>query len=264
MGYLQTVDAQLAPVVRHLERESPGDVIGIYLFGSAATSGLRPDSDIDLLVVTSRSMSTAERRELAGLLLTVSGWKGHADRFPDAAGRRPVELTSVVSSDAHSWTRAPRRDFQYGEWLREELMGGHLLVAEEDPDVVVLAATAHRAHTVLMGPALDTLIPPVAPELLRDAAYESIPEVLAGMSGDERNALLTLARILVTLDTGRIVSKDAAAEVVASSLTGADRFLMERARDQYLGVDVGAPEPPNDAMVALAGRLASRARRIGR
>src|SRR5699024_7983949 len=37
---------------------------------------------------------------------------------------------------------------------------------------------------------------------------------------------LTLARILVTLDTGQIVSKDAAADMIAPTLNDADRALM--------------------------------------
>src|SRR5699024_399381 len=53
--------------------------------------------------------------------------------------------------------------------------------------------------------------------------------------GDEMNSLLTLARILVTLDTGQIVSKDAAADMIAPTLNDADRALMELARDVYLG-----------------------------
>jgi streptomycin 3"-adenylyltransferase len=102
VGYERKIDAQLAQTVRHLKDESPGDVVGIYLFGSAASSGVRPDSDIDLLVVTKCSMSTTERRRLVDLFLAVSGWKGHAGRFPDAVERRPIELISVVTFETRS------------------------------------------------------------------------------------------------------------------------------------------------------------------
>lgn len=259
MGYGQSVAALVAPVIRHLDEVSPGDVLGVYLFGSAASSGIRPESDIDLLVLTRRSLSSRERRDLTDLLLAVSGWRGHAARFPDAQDRRPIELTSLTAPQPGSWAGAPLRDFQYGEWLREGILDGHVPMPENDPDVTVLIATAHQAHRVLLGQPLGTLLPAVPSEALREAILASVPEVLACVEGDERNTLLTLARILVTLDTGRIVSKDAAAKTVANTLTGADRALMERARSHYLGIGDTAWDAPAGATTALARLLADRA-----
>lgn len=108
----------LTPLLEHLDRADPGDVVGVYLYGSARTSGLRPDSDIDLLLLTHRSLTAPERAALVSLLLRVSGWRGHAERFPDAVHRRPIELTSIVTGGLRPLTDTPRRDFQYGEWLR--------------------------------------------------------------------------------------------------------------------------------------------------
>jgi streptomycin 3"-adenylyltransferase len=147
--------------------------------------------------------------------------------------------------------------------MREELIEGHLPVPKEDLEVIVLVATAYSAHQVLFGPALDTLLPPVSQESLRNAVLASIPEVVAGMDGDERNGVLTLARILVTLDTGQIVSKDAAAEAVHPLLVGMDRVLMRRACDRYLGLEDGAWDSPSGATDALVDRLVSRARGMG-
>ena len=262
VGYEQAIDVQLLPVVRYLKQERPGEVVGVYLFGSAVSSGLRPDSDIDLMMLTTRSMTTAERRGLVDLLLTASGWRGHAETFPDAAGRRPIELTSLVTAQAQSRTPAPRRDFQYGEWLREELTRGDLPAPAEDPDVVLLAATALQAHRVLSGPALDTLLAPIPRDALHDAAIATVPAVLAGLAGDERNTLLTLARILVTLETGRIVSKDAAVDLLADSLTVRDRVLLERARDEYRGAAAHEWCSDDGDMVALADHLAHRSKKL--
>ena len=129
----------------------------------------------------------------------------------------------------------PRRDFQYGEWLRAELVDGHLPLPVRDPDVVTLLATAHSAHRVLRGSRLEEVVPPVPEHLLRRALLASLPDVLAGLEGDERNTLLTLARTLVTLDSGRIVAKDEAADLIAPTLSGPDRALLLRARDGYRG-----------------------------
>src|SRR5699024_1351478 len=70
---------------------------------------------------------------------------------------------------------------------------------------------------------------------LHHAVKAVIPDLMEEIIGDEMNSLLTLARILVTLDTGQIVSKDAAADMIAPTLNDADRALMELARDVYLG-----------------------------
>lgn len=249
----------IAPLVGHLDRESPGDLIGLYGFGSAASSGLRPDSDVDLLMFTRRPLTSPERAGLVGLLLDVSGWKGHAERFPEAAHRRPIELTSLVIDDCRSWTHSPLRDFQYGEWLREDLMGGSLPRPVHDPDVLTLIATAHAAHAVIRGPALASLAPPVPEDLLRDAVHALVPSVVAGVEGDERNALLTIARIVVTRETGAIISKDAAAQAVAPTLGDSDRALLERARDGYLGTVRDDWNGLTSEATALAQALARRA-----
>lgn len=188
--------------------------MGVYLCGSAVASQLRPDSDVDLLVLTRHSLTPPERRALVCGLLAASGWKGHAVTFPDAARRRPIELTSIVTDEVQQWDQWPKYDFQYGEWLREALIAGSLPQPTTDPDVVILLATALSAHRVLRGPALDDVVPEVPLTLLRGAVTDNVPEILSGMEGDQRNTLLALARSLVTLSTGRIVSKDAAVDVV--------------------------------------------------
>ncbi|ONF73115.1 aminoglycoside adenylyltransferase domain-containing protein [Amycolatopsis keratiniphila] len=242
---------RIKPLLDHLDREDPGGVLGLYLFGSGAAGGLKPDSDVDLLLVTRRSLGEDERGALVSLLLRLSGWRGHADRFPGAADRRPIELTGIVAGDEPS-----RRDFQYGEWLREEFVEGCLPGPAEDPDVVILAATAHAAHRVLRGPALAEVVDPVPPDRLRDAALGVIPGLLSEIEGDERNVLLTLARIVVTVETGRIVSKDTAAALVGGGV------LLERARAGYLGTASDDWTGLSAEVASLASALADRARGV--
>ena len=49
------------------------DVLGAYLHGSAVLGGLRPTSDLDILVVLERRTTATERRALVEGLLDVSG-----------------------------------------------------------------------------------------------------------------------------------------------------------------------------------------------
>jgi len=249
------MEALLTPVLRYLDEHRPADLVGAYLYGSA-TAGLRPDSDVDLLVLTRTPLSEAERVSLVSMLLGVSGWSGHTGQFPEVADRRPLELTSLVVADVDPLPQTPRRDFQFGEWLRAELLDGHVPPAVSDPDVVVLLATAQGAHRVLRGQPLDALVAPVPPELLRHAQLALLPELMNDPAGEERFFLLTLARMLVTIETGQIVAKDVAAQCVAPRLTGRDRALLELAGQDYLGLAQVNWGDHYDHVVALIPMLA--------
>ncbi|MGV0750166.1 acetyltransferase [Mycolicibacter minnesotensis] len=249
------MEALLTPVLHYLDDHRPGELVGAYLYGSAATAGLRPDSDVDLLILTRTQLSEAERASLVSMLLSVSGWRGHAAQFPEVADRRPLELTSLVVADVAPLPQTPRRDFQFGEWLRAELLDGQVPAAVSDPDVVVLLFTAQSAHRVLRGRPLDALVAPVPPELLRHAQLALLPELLNDPAGEERFFLLTLARILVTIETGQIVAKDVAAQRVAPRLTGQDRALLELAAQDYLGLAHANWGDHYDHVVALVPTL---------
>lgn len=249
------IDAAIAPVLAHLDAAAPGSPLGVYLYGSATSGGLRPSSDVDLLVVTERSLTDAERDALTAVLLVASG------RYPrpTADAPRPLELTSVVLADVQPWRHPPRRDLQYGEWLRADLEAGVRLLPEDDPDVPILLATAQGSSRVLRGPALTAITAPVPTDLVREAMLASLPDILEEIIGDERSTLLVLARILVTLRTGAIVPKDVAAERIAAELDPGDRELLDRARRGYRGE---APDDWTDAgprVESLARRLAARA-----
>lgn len=260
---MRDVDDVIAPILSHLKEHDPGEVLGFYLYGSATTTGLRPDSDLDCLVLTSRSLTSAERAEWVSLLLPLSGWSGHRQSFTEAAGRRPVELTSLVVSDLTALGVHPTCDFQYGEWNREHLVQGELPQPTPDPDVVSIIATAHSSHRRLLGSDLDALVPPPSARTLREATLLALPDLLAGIAGDERNVLLTLARMLVTLETHRIASKDEAADLIAPTLSPADRALLEKARDGYRGTIADAWDNETDQVSTLAHELAERARQVG-
>lgn len=254
------MDEAVTRILDHLDRLNPGGALGVYLYGSGASSGLKPDSDIDLLLLTRESLDATERRALTALLLQVSGWRGHSERFPETTDRRPIELTSVVVDDDQSWRSRPRHDFQYGEWRRADFVAGQVPEPSDDVDVIILMATAQSAHRVLRGDALERVVAPVPPELLRAAVLDTIPDVLDGVEGDERNTLLNLARMVSTAATGEIVSKDAAAETLAPTLEPHERELLDRARAGYLGTQSDDWTGLTSQVIELSRTLATRAR----
>ncbi|GLU91020.1 aminoglycoside adenylyltransferase domain-containing protein [Agromyces sp. NBRC 114283] len=257
------MDDLLEPVLAHLDRAEPGEFAGVYLYGSSVSGGLRPDSDVDLLVLTRRSLTAAERGELTRVLLDSSAWSGHADTFPEAAEGRSLELTCVVIGADGRWPEPAVHDYQFGEWLRADILAGSVLEPADDPDVPILLATAQTAHRVLRGAPLADVVQPVPMSALTEAMLGIIPDILEEIVGDERNTLLAFARIVTTLRTGGdIVPKDVAATAVAATLPPEERALMERARDGYLGVAADDWTGLGEEVTALSHALARQAEEL--
>ena len=72
-------------------------VVGAYLFGSAVLGGLRPRSDLDVFVVSSRPTTREEKRRLVDRLLAIS-WVSTPGGM-----LRGIELTIVVQSEIKPW-----------------------------------------------------------------------------------------------------------------------------------------------------------------
>jgi streptomycin 3"-adenylyltransferase len=224
------VEEQLETIGRLLTEVLGDEALAAYAYGSLVLGGLRPDSDVDVLVVSGRPTTPDERRVLVERLLPISG------RRALAGPARSIELTIVVASDVRPWRYPPRLDFQYGDWWRHEFEAGdHEPWTNPNPDLAVLLSTAMLAARPLFGPPPADLLDPVPRADLEQAMLDGIPALLADLDADTRNVLLTLARIWTTLATGEIRAKDAAADWVLERLPRGERPVLERARAVYLG-----------------------------
>src|SRR5699024_1811690 len=144
-------------IVDHLLTHDPGKVLGAYLYGSAAGSGLRSRSDIEILVPTQSSRDRTEPQALITRLLRIAGRICHAETFPEATSERPIELTTLAAGESWTITEAPVIDFQYGEWVRESMWRGNLPQPTVDPDALTLVATAQSANVRLLGAPLGEI-----------------------------------------------------------------------------------------------------------
>jgi len=217
-----------------LVRDVLGDeLLGAYLHGSSGTGRLQPTSDTDVLVVTAAPMSAAQRGGLVAGILPLSGQRATGGRA------RPVELTVVVASDLRPWRYPPVEDFLYGEWERAAYEAGTLPVRRENADLATLVTMALAADRPLLGPPPASLLDPVPPHDLVRAVIAGIPGLFDDLEDDTRNVLLTLARILVTVETGTLVAKDEAAEYAIARLPVAHHAVLRRALDAYHGPDYG-------------------------
>ncbi|CAN5128984.1 N/A [soil metagenome] len=194
----------MEPQIQQLLEEVCGvlgdELVGAYLHGSAVLGGLRPRSDIDLLVVTARRTTPAENRKLIDLLLDLS------------MSPRPIELDVVVASEIRPWRYPPRLDFQYSEWWRKAFEAGELEPwSETSRDLASLVRMVLAGNTALHGPAPAEVFDPVPRGDYVDALLKDFPEPLRDLDSDTRNVVLTLARIWSGIATDEVHSKDGAA-----------------------------------------------------
>lgn len=225
----QAPDPEVAPIARAVAEVLGDNLTGLYLYGSAVSGGWHHDSDIDLLAVVGASLGDGIRNILTDTLLRVSG------RWPRSGPERPVELTVVVRDDLVPWRYPPRSDFVYGEWLRAEFERGDLSTPTTDPDLTILVTMARDSAVPLAGPpAADVLDPVPATDLVR-AIAAGLPDLIAEVEGDERNVVLTLARMWITAETGAVMSKADAAAKLLPRLPSGHAAVLRLARAGYLG-----------------------------
>ncbi len=213
-----------------LQRRLGKTLLAAYLHGSAVASGLREKSDVDLLAIIDDPLSRQTRLDLSSDLLAASG------HHPvDRLGRRPVELIILRSADLTCLSYPARAEFIYGEWLRPAFESGAVPEAETSPEITLLLAQARDAAIPLTGPDIDNFVPAIPFPAIRKAIGDLLPATLASIDGDERNALLTLARMWRTARTGEFVSKDEAANWAEPLMSGGAAATLAAARAAYLG-----------------------------
>lgn len=248
------VDAAVAAIHRALEADA---IVGLYLYGSAVAGGLRPDSDLDLLILAKRRTRRDERADLVDGLRPISR---RSLRPPDW---RPLEVTVVHHRDVRPWRYPPRFELQYGEWLSDEELETQLDTGSTaNPDLVVLLAMVRATGRPLVGQPPDQALDPVPTQDLVRAIRDAIPELLNDLEADTRNVLLTLARAWATVATGEIVSKDAAAEWALARLPATHRPPLARARALYLGGGYGRWDDELDDCRRLADAMATHVRDV--
>ena len=225
-----TIPSEAGKALLIVQKRLAESLVAVYLHGSAAVGGLRPRSDVDLLVVIDQPMMSEARKCLAADLMTISG------RYPsDPKGRRPLELIVFLRTDLAASLYPPRSEFIYGEWLRHEYEMGEIPKHVCDPELTLILAQSRKEAIPLLGPTASSLIPAIPRSDIRRAIEDVLPALIATPPGDERNVLLTLARMWRTLVTGEFVSKDVAADWAVARLPAEEAAVLADAREAYLG-----------------------------
>ena len=149
------IAAQLAATRAVIERHLGATLQAVHLFGSALDGGLKPRSDIDLLVTVALRPDEAVRCSLTSDLLGASAPPGCS------GGMRALEVTVVAHGDVVPWRHPARRELQFGEWLRGDLEAGIVEPPLVDHDLAILLTKARQHGVALVGPPADVLFEPV-------------------------------------------------------------------------------------------------------
>ena len=242
--------AQMRAATEALGRILGDDLEAVYLHGSAVSAGLRPQSDIDLLAIVGQSLTDHQRDELLRALLRLSG------THPKKPGRpRCIEVMVFHLSDLTEISFPPRADFVYGEWMRDALAAGQRPMPTRNHEHTLILAQARQEAMSLFGACAPELLPEIPFEQVTRAMKGSLPALLDSLPGDERNVLLTLARMWFTACTGQFITKDAAAAWAIPKIPDRDAAILDHARMAYRGEIVDEWGSRGGEAQRLAARL---------
>ncbi|HYN23503.1 MAG TPA: aminoglycoside adenylyltransferase domain-containing protein [Pyrinomonadaceae bacterium] len=200
--------------------------IGFYLFGSLASGDFDRDSDVDFIVVSEIEISPdlfSALQAMHARIATIASWCAtqlDGSYISHHALRRYDPANAVH----------PHIDRGVGENLR---------MMQHDSDWMIQRHNLREQGLVVAGPGPQTLIDAVLPRELRQAVLDMLHSWLAPMIDDpaplktrgyQSYIVLTLCRMLYTLEFGTVVSKPVAARWARETLGERWAPLIEHAR----------------------------------
>ncbi len=199
--------------------------VGMYLFGSLANGDFDQYSDIDVLIVTEEEISN-------NLFSTLQKMHAEIARI-DSSWAVQQEVSYIPRSALQRFDRSnnlhPHLDRGEGEilyWMAHE------------SDWIIQRHILRECGVVITGPDLKTLIAPILRDELRQAVVEVLPLWVKpildepdkiGARGYQSYCVLSLCRMLYTLQNKAILSKPAAATWALHTLDACWKPLIERA-----------------------------------
>jgi hypothetical protein len=188
--------------------------VGMYLYGSLANGDFDQNSDVDFVVVTDNEISGDLFLALQALHVQIatldSWWATQLDgSYISQRALRRYDPTQTLH---------PHIDRGKGENLR---------MTQHDSDWVIQRHVLREQGVTVTGPIPQTLIDPVLPNELRQAVRKILDTWFALMLDDpsklksrgyQSYTVLTMCRMLYTLEFGTVVSKPVAARWARETL----------------------------------------------
>jgi aminoglycoside adenylyltransferase-like protein/nucleotidyltransferase-like protein len=236
----------LGELVARVESILGDNFVGAYLTGSFALGAADLHSDCDFLVVTEDRVTAQQEaalRELHDEIPTRSGPWTH--NLEGSYAPRP-DLTTLAALDKE-WLYVDRgwRQMQWSthcntEDVRWTLRERGVTLAGPDPRALVgeVSADALRSR-------MRQLISSFLPDLFSWTSFD--------IAWSQRYAVTTLCRMLYTLETGEVASKQVSLDWAKRTLIPAWHDLIQQALDdRALGWDPGDPPRGGSVEAAIA------------
>lgn len=215
------VNALLDELLSNTKTILDNHFVGMYLYGSLATGDFDRASDIDFLVVTEQEISNDELSKLQAMHAQIAA--SDSNWATDLEGAY-LSLAALCRYEA-----IPHLQLERGEGRTLEL-ANHFRVVER--------AVLCERGIVVAGPPIQDLIDPVPLNDLRQSMLEILDEWVVFLlddpapfrnRGDQSYSVLSLCRILYTLEHDAVVSKPAAARWAQATFGAPLDSLIERA-----------------------------------
>lgn len=222
------ISPQVEQTLNILQQNFSDSLIAVYLHGSSVSTGLKPTSDLDILVVLNKAINKEIRQQIVHHLMDISGL------YPrDPKGRRPLEVAFFLMQELENLSYPAPCELIYGEWLRDDFERGQFDGKISDPEFTLMLAQAQQDSMSLWQ--IETYsLPVIAIQQVRQAILDALPNLLSSIAGDERNVILTLARMWYTMRTGLFTSKDQAASWAIDILPAKITPILINAKESYL------------------------------
>ncbi len=199
--------------------------VGMYLFGSLTSGDFDQDSDIDVLVVIDRELTDMVIVELQAMHQQLAS--------RDSLWAIQLEISYIPQ------VNLKRYDPAHANHLHLDRGSGEVLHwKQHGSDWIVQRYALRTRGIVVKGPALEPMIEPVSADDLRQAMRVLMtvwavqlpkePEWIR-QRGGQSYTVLSMCRILYTLEYGDIISKPAAARWVQETLDPSWKPLIDRA-----------------------------------
>lgn len=246
-----SIQKQVKSACLLIEKHLGDSLNTIHLYGSTLHGGLKPLSDIDLLVTIHVPLTEQQRKRLMRELLAVSAWPGSDPTL------RALEITILLSETIKQWRYPPHRELQFGEWLREDINSGIFEPPQIDPDVAILLTKVRLHNIAILGEDAAHTFAPIPLEDLSQAIKATLAQWNSSddWQGDECNIILALARIFYTLSTHDIASKSEAVDWLLNRTSHiSHQRLLAAAQHAYLTgkpFDISDPKAIEDCILAI-------------
>ena len=232
--------------------------IGFYLHGSLAMGGFNPkSSDLDVLVITNKSLGMEEKRNLAQLLL-------HYSNSP-----YPIEISFLNTEQLGNGQHPCPYDFHYSEFWRErfekELLNGtdQYLNGDihTDADLAAHVTITYHRGICVEGKAIKEVFPLIPRPDYVSSILDDYQTCLKNIEKDPIYCSLNLMRVFWYLKDGVISSKQEAANWGLKTLPQELSNTIRKVVDSYANGN-GTTDFNNDELLLLRNYIAVNVQKL--